>query len=181
MRPARVLLLWATALPLLCGETGARGVVPEYRAKAAFLYNFGRYVEWPPGAFPEPDSPFVIGVLGRDPFGSQLDDLVADRSIDGRRIVVRRFRRAGDVRACQILFISRSERERLAQILGHLRKTSTLTVSEAESFLQRGGMICFVLASNRIRLAINPDAAARAGLKIKSQLLGLHGIAIERH
>lgn len=181
MRIARRALLWALSALFLAGEAGAEDVLPEYRAKAACLYNFSKYVVWPPTAFPEADAPFVIGVLGRDPFGGLLDEIVASRSIGGRRILVRRFRRPGDVRACHILFISRSERERLAQILSRLKGTSTLTVGETEQFLRRGGMIQFLLESSRIRLAINPDAAARAGLKIKSQLLSLRGALIEHY
>jgi len=153
----------------------------EYQAMAACLYNLARYVEWPAGAFGGADAPFVLGVLGQDPFGRLLDDLVKNRSVSGRPVVIRRFGRVEDVRGCHLLFVSRSENARLAQILGGLGKTSVLTVSETQQFLQRGGMIRFVLESGKIRLAINPDAAARAGLKIRSSLLGLPGIRIERH
>jgi hypothetical protein len=181
MRIARGALLWPLSALFLTRGAGAEGVLPEYRVKATYLYNFSKCVVWPPAAFPEADAPFVIGVLGQDPFGSLLDEVVANRSIGGRRIVVRRFRRPGDVRACQILFISRSERERLAQILSRLGRTGTLTVGETEQFLRRGGMIQFLLESSRVRLAINPDAAARAGLKISSPLLSLRGVVIEHY
>lgn len=159
----------------------AQTSLPEYKIKANYLYNFGKHVEWPADAFPQTDSPFVIGVLGEDPFRGMLEEIVRNRSLVERRIVVRHFRRADEARGCHILFIAPSEKARLPQILGRLNRASTLTVSDAEQFLARGGMIQFTLENKKIRLAINPDAAERAGLKIGSQLLGLSGVRIERH
>lgn len=144
---------------------------PEYQVKAAFLFNFTQFVEWPAAAFGSADSPLVIGVLGRDPFGGFLDETVRGESVNQRNLQVRRFARVEDVNNCQMLFISNSETEHMAEILGKLKGKSILTVGETEDFARRGGVIRFATVANKIRLNINVEAAKEASLTISSKLL----------
>ena len=150
---------------------GAESATREFPVKAAFLLNFAQFADWPPEAFPDSGSPFVIGVLGKDPFGAALDQVVARETVRRRPVVVRRFREVQDVDACQILYIGDSETPRLAPILAALAGRPLLTVGDAKTFAERGGVIQFVLADNRIRLRINTAAAKAANLSISSQLL----------
>jgi hypothetical protein len=143
----------------------------EYQLKAVFLFNFAQFVEWPRAAFPEAKTPLVIGVLGEDPFGAFLDDTVRGEKVNNRPLAVHRFRRVDEIKTCHVLFISRSERERLGQILPSLKGRNILTVGDAEDFAGRGGMIRFVTEKNKIRLKINVDAAKTADLTISSKLL----------
>ncbi len=144
---------------------------PEYQVKAVFLFNFAQFVEWPPEAFREAHSPVVIGVLGEDPFGSYLDETVRGEKVNNRPLVVQRYRRAEEIKTCHILFVSRSETERLEPIFAGLRGRNILTVGDAVGFAQRGGMIRFVTEKNKIRLRINLEAAKAASLMISSKLL----------
>jgi len=165
---ALVLLAFATArLP----PAGA-AAPSEYEVKAAFLYNFGRFVEWPLGAMGG-DGTFVVTVLGRDPFGSVLDDTLRGKTIDGKRVVVRRVLRSEDVGRSQIVFISDSEKDRLPEILKNLDAAPVLTVGEMSQFAERGGVIRLKVDQDRIRLEINVAAAERSRLRISSQLLKL--------
>jgi hypothetical protein len=149
-----------------------RDPLPEYPVKAAFLYHFLEFVEWP-AASPLPPSRVTIGVLGRDPFGEVLDKAILKKVVAGRTLTVRRFTSIAALERCEILFISSSEMPRLAEILGRLKGAAVLTVGEADSFAQRGGMIGFVLEDDRVRLEINRAAAERAGLQISSKLLAV--------
>jgi hypothetical protein len=153
-------------------ETQAQAAPPpEYQLKAVFLFNFAQFVEWPPSAFPAPDAPLVIGVLGEDPFGSYLDEAVRGESVNSHPLTVRRYRRVEDITSCHILFIGRPEQDRLEPVLDSLKGRSILTVGDAEGFARRGGMIRFVTDHNRIRLRINLGAAETASLKLSSKLL----------
>jgi len=145
----------------------------EYEVKAAFLYNFARFVEWPPEAFRDPADPFVIAVLGRDPFGPVLDETMAGKTVAGRRIEVRRATRVEDVRDAQMVFISSSERANMPAILKALDRPGVLTVGESDGFAERGGAINFVLQARKVRFQINPARAEEARLKMSSQLLKL--------
>jgi hypothetical protein len=165
----RRLAVLVAGLVLLAGDASA--ALSEHRLKAVFLFNFTRFVEWPPSAFTAPDAPFVLGVFGRDPFGSDLDDVVRDETINGRRLLVRRVQSVQDAAACQILFIPQSERANLDEILAALSRSNTLTVSDLDGSAQHGAMIRLVTDRDRIRLRINVDAARAAGLTISSKLL----------
>lgn len=151
----------------------------EYQVKAAFLYNFTRFVEWPAGKFPAADSPFIIGVVGADPFGSILDQTVKDKTINGRRLIVQRFAPDEDLRQCHILFISRSLKDAVPFLLDQLKQESVLTVSELETFARRGGAINLVIVDERVKVEINPQAAQRAALKISSKLLQVARVVTE--
>ena len=153
-------------------ETAAQAAIPpEYQVKAAFLFHFTQFTQWPPEAFPGPGSPLIIGILGEDPFGEYLDGIVRGEQVHDRPFVIQRYRRLAEMKTCHVLFISRSESPRLDQILAGLRDRSILTVCEAEGFTTRGGMIEFVNYEGKIRLRINPTAAKTVGLTISSKLL----------
>ncbi len=143
----------------------------EFQVKAAFLYNFAQFVEWPPDAFASADSPFVIGVLGMDPFGDFLDELVRGEKVNGRPLEVRRYRWVGEVENCHVLFISGSEGRNVDQIAGALRGRSILSVCDWDGLEDHGAVIRFVMEHSRVRLRINLDAARAAGLTISSKLL----------
>lgn len=143
----------------------------EYQVKAAYLFNFGQFVEWPLQAYDSPSAPFVIGVVGDDPFGSTLDEVVAGESLGGRPLVVKRFRKAEDISACNILFIGRSEAARLDETLKALKGRSVLTVTDIAGAERRGAIIVLVNDNNRIRMRINVAAAKASNLVISSKLL----------
>lgn len=148
----------------------ARPVTQEYDLKAAFLFNFAQFVEWPKEAFLHADDPMVIGILGEDPFGRSLDEIVANESAHGRRLVVRRFRTPEDLGHCHILFVPRAEEAGLAQALTALGRRRVLTVGETKDFA-RSGMIGFELVQRRLRLHVNLENTEAAGLVVSSKLL----------
>lgn len=143
----------------------------EYQLKAVFLFNFVQFVDWPAAAAADSQLPLVIGILGDDPFGAFLDETVRGERFGARPIQVRRYRQVTDIGECNILFISRSERERVPEIVSGLKNRPVLTVSDADAFANRGGMIQFINDKNRIRLRINLEAAQAAHLTISSKLL----------
>jgi hypothetical protein len=145
----------------------------EYRVKAAFLYNFAKYVDWPAATFKTEKDPLRICVLGQDPFGSLLDDTVDGKTVLGRPFVVTDIPNAGHAVTCQILFISASEEKRIRSIIVQLRTPGVLTVGETEGFASQGGMVNFKLDSGRVRLEINVEAAEQAKLRISSKVLSL--------
>lgn len=161
-----------TALLLATGpKATAQATTREYQIKAAFLFNFAQFVEWPSEALGEPGAPLVIGVLGEDPFGAFLDETVRGEAVRDHPLLVQRYRTADEIKNCHVLFISRSEAARLSRILAGLQGRNILTVGDAEDFSRRGVMIRFVTQSNKIRLRINIDAARAANLTISSKLL----------
>jgi YfiR/HmsC-like len=153
--------------------SGAMSAPPaaEYQVKAAYLFNFGQFVEWPLHAFDSPNAPFVIGVVGEDPFGKTLDDVIAGESLGGHPLVVRRFRNIEDISACNILFIGRSEAGRLDETLKAMKGRSVLTVTDIAGAERRGAIIVLVNDNNRIRMRINVAAAKASNLVISSKLL----------
>lgn len=145
----------------------------EYELKAAFLLNFASYVEWPSHVAADAGGTFVIGIFGDDPFGPLLDQTVAGKTINGRRVEIRRFSSIRDLRPCHVLFISSSEDGRTGRILNAIKDWHALTVGETEGFARNGGCIGFFLEDKKVRFEINPDEAHRNGLKISSKLLKL--------
>jgi hypothetical protein len=165
------LLLPALLLPDTRELTAQTKPAPEYQLKAVFLFNFAQFVDWPPQAFPDAQSPLVIGVLGEDPFGAYLDETVRGEKVNSRPLVVQRYRRAEEIKTCHVLFVSRSEADRLGEILASLKGRTILTVGDTEGFAGHGGMIRFLTEKNKIRLRINLEAAKAANLTISSKLL----------
>ena len=170
-RHSRLSCLWLTLVVFAATAVPAYAAPSEYQVKAVFLFNFAQFVNWPAESFPRPDAPFVIGVLGEDPFGAQLDDVVRGEHAEGRRIAIERYRNVGEIRNCNILFIGRGEAAHLGEILAALKGRSILTVSDADPDGPHGVMIRLVNESNRIRLRIDVAAAKDCNLTISSKLL----------
>lgn len=145
----------------------------EYQLKAAFLFNFAKFVDWPPTSFASPQSPFVLCILGPDPFGHAIDEVLKGKTIANRSVVIERLKSVAQVRQCHMVFVSQSESFHLADIIVALHGACVLLVGEADGFAEAGGTIQFALEDNHVRFLINPDAAARAGLKVSSKLLSL--------
>jgi hypothetical protein len=145
----------------------------EYQVKAAYVFNFLKFVEWPGDPAKEFQGPWVIGVVGDNPIGQELPRLVAGKTVEGRALQVKIFQPAEDLRGCHILFISASESKRLPSILASLRGSSVLTVADMQHFLDSGGMFQFVIEDGSVRLAIDVGATSRARLKVSSKLLSL--------
>ena len=143
----------------------------EYQIKAVFLFNFSQFVKWPAEAFPEAQTPLVIGVLGEDPFGAYLDEIVRGEKVNNHPLIVQRYQRVEEIKTCHILFVSQSETKQLEQIFTNLKGRNILTVGEVEGFSQRGGMIRFVTEKNKIRFRVNLEATKAANLTISSKLL----------
>lgn len=154
-------------------QGNARDALPEYQVKAAYLFNFLKFVEWPSSAFADPLAPFVIGIVGDDPFGSALAEVTVGKTVQGRDLVIRRYHPGENLRGASILFISASEKKRLSQLLASLRGSSVLTVADMDGFLDAGGMIQLLSENDRVRFAINVDETTRARLKVSSKLLSL--------
>ena len=165
-------LLAVTTLRLDAAEATGK-IVREYDLKAAFLFNFTHFVDWPSEAFADDNAPIVIGILGDDPFGPVLDRIIEGETIKNRKLVVKRSRRIQDLRTCHVLFISKSEKGRIGQILTTLDGASVFTVGEVEGFARRGGITNLFLQGNKVRFEINIEVAKRKGLKISAQLLAL--------
>ena len=146
----------------------------EADLKAAFLFNFIRFTEWPAEEMAKKTSPFVIGILGKDPFGTALDKTVEGETFQQKAIVIRRFARMDEsVRDIQVLFIGSSEEGHLSAILKLIEDQPILTVSEIDSFAERGGIIKLKKENNRITFDVNVGAAKAAGLAMNAQLLRL--------
>lgn len=145
----------------------------EREVKAAMLYSFTKFAEWPASSLADPKAPVSICVLGRDPFGSALDQVVADRTVAGRPLQVQRAQKPAELKACQVLFISSSERKKLEEVLQATPPTGVLTVSDMDQFTRAGGMVGFVMEDNKVRFEVNRQAAERAKLRISARLLKL--------
>lgn len=158
-------------LALLLGTAAGATAPDEYQVEAVFLLHFTQFVEWPAQSFSDAHTPFVIGVLGRDPFGSSLDEAVRGESVNGRPLVIKRFAEASDIRPCQILFIDRSAANDADHVIGTLAHSGTLTVSNFDVPAPADVIIRFLTEDRRIRLRINVDYARTAGLTISSKLL----------
>ncbi len=147
----------------------------EYQVKAAYLFNFGQFVEWPAAAYPSPTAPFVIGIVGEDPFGNVIDDIVRGESLEGRPLVVKRFKTADEIAGCNILFIGRSEAPRIERTLQALRGRHVLTVTDFTGAGSDAAIIALKTENNRIRMRINVEEARANNLVISSKLLRLAG------
>jgi hypothetical protein len=145
--------------------------VSEYQVKATYLYNFGRFVQWPPNAAAAKGDSFSICVLGHDPFGPTLDSTLAGETLDGKPLAVKRISTPRDAAGCRILFISSTEENHLKEILVALDESGVLTVSDMPAFSRRGGMIQFVVEGDKVRFEINLTKTETAKLTLSSELL----------
>jgi hypothetical protein len=167
MRPSlKTFLLILAALLFESQTTDTR----EYQIKAAFIFNFTQFVEWSPEAFPDPESPMIIGILGADPFGTYLEETVTDEKVNGHPIIIEHYKNIGEVKTCHILFINQAEIKKPDALL-NLQKKNILTVSDGANFINQGGVIRFFTKNNKTQIQINPDAAKEANLVISSKLL----------
>ncbi|MEN6459424.1 MAG: YfiR family protein [Thermoguttaceae bacterium] len=168
-------LPWCDVANANAQEPPAESLHNEYDLKAVFLYTFGRYIEWPATAFANASAPFVIGVVGEDSFAGALDTIAKKKTIQRRRIVIRRFTSPADyAQPCQILFVSRSlTAEQRAAVLAKTQKESVFVVGEVSGFAEQGAMANFVVEGDRVRFEINVDAARRAQLRMDAKLLSL--------
>jgi hypothetical protein len=144
----------------------------EYKVKAAFLYKFASYVQWPARVFERPDSPLVIGVAGADVLGDELAQIVAGRSIEGRPVQVRKLRRGEALNGLQVLFIGRSDRGP-SEVLASAKGRPVLTVTESEDAFAMGSMINFVIVEDRVRFDVALHEAETADLKVSARLLSV--------
>lgn len=175
---ALLLEAWLPGVPARAGDADAP--YPEYQVKAAFLYHFTKYVEWPPDAFASAGPGIVLGVLGEDPFQGAVEDVIRDRTVEGRPLSWKRFDDPPRPGECHVLFIGSADAARLKKALEKMKTMPILTVGESEEFGRAGGIAWFRMEGNKVRFAINLDATRRAGLKISSRLLGVATVVTDR-
>ncbi|HKV81912.1 MAG TPA: YfiR family protein [Candidatus Sulfotelmatobacter sp.] len=179
MRRSRPIVAVLLCLSLALGATAQSSdsaASSEYLIKAGFIYNFAQLVHWPSVAFSQADSPVVIGILGTDPFGSIIDRVVENKKLDGRNLVVKRLRWGKDLKdlkECNILFVSSSEKEHIPDLVNTVKWLPILTIGETPGFAARGGIINLTLEDNKVRFEVNIEAAKQANLNISSRLLAL--------
>ena len=170
------MLCWfITALPI--PTLAQTSPYTPYQLKALYLHNFAKYTEWPKEVLGDESAPFVLGILGKDPFGKAIE-IIEGKPIKGRKLMVKHFSSVQEVKDCHLLFICSSESDRLPQILKALEKSSILTIAEVEGFLQNSGMINLVAeqksaGSQSVAFEINRAAAEKVNLKLDTQLLKL--------
>jgi YfiR/HmsC-like len=165
------LLTWGWAVPFQ--SIYAQEAPTEYQVKAAYLFNFLKFVEWPGDPIANTNGHWVIGIVGDNPFGDDLTQIISGKTVQGHELLVRRFQPGEDLHACHVLFISASEKKRLPSLLAALSGSSVLTVGDTDHFIESGGMIQFVMEEKRVRFGIDVRAAGRARLKVSSKLLSL--------
>jgi hypothetical protein len=170
----------AICIALVCARPAlSQDPSVEYQIKAAFLYNFAQFVEWPAQAFSRPDAPFTFCLAG-DPFKGALEKTIHGETLNGRPLTARRVGPGEDIQGCHVIYIGTSEARRSAEIIAAATKAPILTVGETDDVINAGGIIRFIESGHRIRFAINPDAAERASLKVSSRLLRLADIVRPR-
>jgi hypothetical protein len=161
------------ALTLICLSVAKTPASSEYEVKAAFLFHFAQFVEWPEGTFKDAGSPLTYCTIGEDPFHGALAASLNGKTIEARVLRVQHLKEARQIQGCQILFIGAAENRLIPDVLTAIKGTPVLTVAEAEHFARNGGMIGFLLEGDKIRFEINLEAAEHAKLKVSSRLLGL--------
>ena len=145
----------------------------EYQVKAAFLFNFVKFVDWPDQSFTDKNSFLIIGVTGGDPIRSALEKTFQGKTVKGRSIVIQEIKTKGQGKTCHVIFLTGLDKRQMDAWLETLKEKAVLTIGESDNFAAQGGMINFFLQDDRVRFEINPQAAEKAGLKISSQLLAL--------
>ncbi len=173
-----ILLVYVLHCPVAVTPAESQ-TLSESQIKAAFLFNFTKFVEWPPEAFATPDSPIILGVIGENSVTGLLTQTAAGKTVNGRTVVVRAVSGSQEYRACHVLFVSASEQKHMAHILEEIKETPVLVVGEMTGFAEAGGGINFVVEGNKVRLEINLDAAARAHLKISAKVIAVARLVTE--
>ena len=162
-----------TLLLVFPDKLPANSSAEEYSLKAAFLFHFAQFVEWPEASFNDAASPLIYCTIGEDPFHGSLDAALSGKAIGARSFRVLHLRQSQDIQGCHVLFLAAVQKKMNAATVASVQQSSVLTVGESERFAQEGGMIGFVLEDNKIRFEINLEAAQKANLKISSRLLAL--------
>jgi uncharacterized protein DUF4154 len=181
-----VLQLVAVVLTVLLYAGNARPVAAqsissnEYPVKAAFLFHFAQFVDWPDGAFQEANSPLVYCTIGEDEFKGALEASLLGKKIDAHPIQIRHTKQISEIQGCHVLFLGEGEKKLLPAVMASLRGSPVLIVGESERFVQDGGMIGFFLEENKIRFEVNLESAEKAQLRISAKLLALAKIVIGR-
>lgn len=165
-------VLWSVVIGTQAQSAG------EYQVKAAFLFNFAKFVEWPSSSFSDASAPLQICVFGQDPFGEALRNITNEKTVNGRKFEIRQVSDLRDARSCHILFVASSGKIPAKQIVEALRGASVLTVGDTKGFAEQGGMINFVLENDRVQFEVSRKAAEEAGLKISSKLLSVAKLVI---
>lgn len=165
-----VILMAIAALFAGAGNLRAQAPSKEYKLKAVFLFNFTQFIEWPAAAYTSPGAPFIIGIVGEDPFGNVIEDVVQNERVGSHPLIVQRYHDIKDMRTCHILFVNFKDPEKTRDAIAAAGR-NTLTVGEADGFVKMGGMIRLATDNNRIKLMVYPDAAKAAELQISSKLL----------
>lgn len=167
-----------TACVLMCPvmTIAQKNASPEYQVKAVFLYNFTQFITWPDSVFSAPDAPLVIGIVGSDPFGPYLRDIINSEKAGNHPLVIKQFKTASEITKCHLLFINSDKPAFIEEALEKIEGHSTLTVCDSYSFMKLGGMVQFFIENNKIRLRINRKTAKAAQLNISSQLLKIADI-----
>lgn len=145
----------------------------ESQVKSAFLFNLTKFVFWPDGSFKTDDSPFIITILGNDPFGQNLEDIVYHEKVGTHSIVIQRIHRITDLKTAHILYIHRSFADELVTIIDRSAQTGLLTVSDYSNFATQGGAVNFLIRNSHLTIELNLAAAGNNGLKFSSKLLQL--------
>jgi YfiR/HmsC-like len=167
----RALAMGVLILTACCASQTWAQTVEESRVKAAYLFNFAKFVEWPSGVFRNPDDPTVICVVGDERMSDVLEPAVSGKKANGRRVEARRPRSSDEFKSCHVLFIGFSDKERITLLLNRLQRSSVLTVGQSDQFIRLGGMINLALKNTTVELEIDPEASNAVGLKISSRLL----------
>lgn len=171
-------VLAAVLIPVLTSVKMPEGATrpdsaAEYRVKAAFLFNFAKFVEWPAKTFKDEKESMTFCTVGEDPFRGTLDEVVSGKMIGPRSIRILHYQQPTDVHGCQVLFIGSEQKKNIASILDHLKYSAVLSVGESYGFAQQGGIIGFILEDDKLRFAINLDVARSEQLRISAKLLSL--------
>lgn len=173
LMPLLACLIVAAGVPAFAANNGADDDGLERGVKAAFLYKFLGYIEWPPTAFPKPDSPFVIGVVDADAVATEVTQIASGRTVSNRPVIVRRINERDPLYGVHLLFIGRSAASRQPQLLAAAQQNSIVTVTETEDALAHGSVINFRLSDGRVRFEVSLAAAEKSALKLSSRMLAV--------
>jgi hypothetical protein len=169
----------AVSLLFLGQQQSSAQLVSEYQVKAAYLYNFAKFAEWPASAFTSADDPIRLCVLNDPPFHSELIQIVKDKTIAGRAVLAVPVQNGQKARGCHILFIDSSQTGEATHLLEALHGSNVLTVGETESFVDQGGIISFVTQDGQVHFQVNHKAATQSGIRLSSRLLSVAKRVIE--
>jgi hypothetical protein len=168
---SRIVRWLVLGLLITAGTTVFAQSVEEYDVKAAFLYNFTKFIEWPPSNPISGD--FIIGIFGDDPFGRVIDDQTRGKTVNGHEIQIRRLKEPGDAKHCQIVFVTSTDKKKNQELLDATNSSPVLTVGETKDFLDQGGVIGFAMNDNHVGVIVNNTAAVAKGFKVSAKLLSL--------